>query len=639
MQPANLSNEERLFLLYDICDSKEELQQHIKTFLNIDLPDFTVDQDSTSNPMDFIWEIYECMKTGQGKTRHVVAANRNGAKTLAACIVRFYGMIHFRRSGTHLAATLDQSQSAIKYLDKFLQIPGVAEYITVTNTKNKKLENLPVNRFTKNTTCELRVVVATTKGVNSARSSLSMRDETDLLPKEIISESAYIQDPTQDEHKFLPIEIDLSSRKSNDGPMQEKIDEAEGPNPPEDLKLHKWSLVDWMQKCPEHVHKPELGQTPAWINSENLKTVWTQEEYDALGPTEKSLQITAMAYEGCKTCPAWTVCQGRSPKQKSQSTMLRNISFVSGLIKSVRDPDSIIAQALNWRPGSSSRVFKMFKKRVHFVSYNEFYKFITGFAPNHEVQTKEELYNLLLQGGWQIHYGVDWGYSPASATCIVGAYHRRSRKACILHVEAAQEMANPDWANYIVDNIWTRFPGDLVCPDMADPAAPTYFKKRSLPCLDSKPSKIETGVAQIRSLLYDVHSQETRMVILNDGEYGQNHLLAEAMEKWTHLKSPLGFNFDKFEDDDYCDFIDPTRYLLAPFVSEGKASLLASQNNIGGVPGKTRGYTPEELEEIKQKQQYVNHMREHILETAGVDIKSDAGESRKKKSGSLKFKF
>lgn len=632
--------QERLFLLYDLCDTKEELQEHIRIFLNIDLPSHTVDPDSTSNPMDFVWEIYECMLTGKGRTRHVVAAARNTTKTLSACIIRFYSLIHFRRSGTHLAATLDQSQSAVKYLDKFLDIPGVKEYVTISNTRNKKLENLPVNRFTKNSSCEMRVAVATKKGVNSARGSFNCRDETDLLPPEIIAESSYISDPTQDEYRYAPIEMDLSSRKSNDGPMQDKIDEAEGKNPPDDLKLHKWNVVDWMQRCPTHVHKPELGKFHAFVNSETLKPTWGLEEYESMGVTEKSLQIPAMAYEGCKTCPVFPVCRGKTADQPGTSKMLRDIPFVSSVMKAVKDPDSIIAQMVNARPGSSSKVFKMFKRRLHFLDYNKMYKFITGYDPHYNITSTEEIYNILNQNNWVIHYGVDWGFSPASATCIVGAYHRRLDKACVIHVESTQEMANKDWANYIGKNVWNRFPGEFLCPDMADPASPSYFRSLNIPCRDEKPARIETGVSQLRSLLYDVTTHQPRFAILDDGEYGQNLFLCEAFEKWTHLKTAMGFNFDKFEDNDYCDFLDPTRYLFDPFIRETTIGFSTHQSTSphGLIHPQM---TEEDKQKVRDQAALQNQMQNHFMQQYQVDIakKVESDPSKKSKQGAIKFRF
>ena len=49
---------------FAVCDTKPQLKKWIKTFLDIDLPDCTVDENSNSNQMDFIWDVYSAAKDG-----------------------------------------------------------------------------------------------------------------------------------------------------------------------------------------------------------------------------------------------------------------------------------------------------------------------------------------------------------------------------------------------------------------------------------------------------------------------------------------------------------------------------------------------------------------------------------------------
>jgi hypothetical protein len=70
-------------MLLTPCRSKEELNQWIKTFFGIPLPDYTLDEDSTSSPMQFVWDVYETALTGKrDRTTFVVAASRNSCKCL-----------------------------------------------------------------------------------------------------------------------------------------------------------------------------------------------------------------------------------------------------------------------------------------------------------------------------------------------------------------------------------------------------------------------------------------------------------------------------------------------------------------------------------------------------------------------------
>jgi len=580
-----MERSEYLDLLYEPCLSKEELKQHIKTFIKVDLPDVTIDENSNSNPMELIYSVYETMRTGKGPQRIVVAAARNTMKTLSAAILRFYSMIHFRRSGTHLAATADQSQSLILYLDKFLGIDGVAEFIGMSNTRAKVLEKLPPNSFTKNGTCSLRIAIATKAGVNSQRGSFNTRDELELIPIEIIRESSFISDPTNDEHRFGPIEMELSSRKIADGPLQEKIDEASQKDPPADLRLHFWALSDFMQRCPDEIHEPEKPRKLAYMNMDTLETIWEQDQYDAMKETEKLQYNTINTYHGCRTCPAFIACQSRAPKQTGTSKALRDISFVNLILKAVKDPDTIISQALNLRPGKSGQVFRMFRKYRHVKKPIEAYKWMFGEYYNPSRYSSEKLqqilkdrpweitptleiiYQKLKEERWDLVFGVDWGYFPARAVVTLWAYHKRTDRAVGFHTRSTQHMANKDFADYICKDVWTTYPGDYVAPDLADPASPTYFGAHGVRSLDKKPTKIATGVSQIRSLLFDPIAQQEKLIVIDD-ETEDSERLINAFEKWSHKKTPLGFDNEKFEDDDHCDFLDPSRYALASFITK-----------------------------------------------------------------------
>lgn len=607
---AIMSPEDRLHVLFEICGSKEELRQHMLAFLGIDFPDQIVDEDSTSTPLEFVWAVYNVMRTGEGPTSHVVAAARGTTKTLSASVVRFYGMIHFRRDGTHLAATEDQSKSANLYLDRFLKNPDIQPFVVTSNSKTRELRSLPANGYTKKDWVLLRVAVATVSGVNSQRGSLNTRDEVDLVPASILSEATFIAEPTQDEHQFEPIELNLSSRKSNYGPIQNLLDDAENGRNPE-IQAHKWSLVDWMQRCPDDVHLPDQPRVKAWVNTENLKLTWDQPNFDALTPSEQTLQKEVLAYEGCRTCPAFAVCQARSPKQIGKQKNLRTRRFVAKQIFDVRDSDKIIAQALNWKPESSAVIFRAFNRRRHFLHPIAAWQWLFGamFNPRKMERaellqiiktgqpwqlaaitpTKADFYMALVEAGWKVHYGVDWGYNPDPAVCVVVFYHKKQKRGFLLHTEKALNHSNQDWADHIKRAIYPIYPAELVAPDTADKASPTYFRKTSkvegtdivlpsIPSLDKKPARIETGVSQLRGLLWNVAEQIEKFAILDDGDMGENQWVAECFEKWTWLKNAMGFVFGKFDtDSEFTHPLDALRYALDPFIDTHELKVSVGQ--------------------------------------------------------------
>lgn len=582
---TDFTPEERMQYFYEPCKTKEELRLHMIGFLGIDFPDVIIDEDSTSTPLTCVWEIYQVMLTGKGPTKHVVAASRGTAKTMTAAVVRLYAMVHFRRSGTHLAATEDQSKSANQYLDKFLRIPEVAPFVTESNTKTRTLEGMPVNSFTKVTKAQLRVAVATMAGVNSQRGSFNTKDEVDLIQATILSEGALVAEPTQDEHQFDPISLYLSSRKTASGPVQKLLDDQdENPNPR--TRIHKWSLVDWMKQCPPDIHRPDLPRIEAWIDDESLKVTWGQENHQRLSENAANKQRHVYAYTGCKSCPAFVACQARSPKQTQKIRYLRGIAFVSDLIDDIKgDADKIIAQVLNLRPESSSIVFRRFNRNRHYLKPLRAWKWLFGEdyvqKDQFDIPSKLDIYKKLVEQGWHINYGVDFGYRPDPAICLIVAYHKRQKRAFILHVDHALDHAPEDWAQYIADNIHTIYPADLVCPDVGTaPKAPIYFRQKQIPSLSKKPSRVETGVGQIRGLLWNVKEQTEKMAVLDDSEYetSTNGFVAESFSKWTHKKGPLGFDYTKFDGDAFgADVCDAARYALDPFIDTQDAKFAAVQ--------------------------------------------------------------
>lgn len=591
------SAQDRIDLLFDPCDSKDELVWHIKAFLKIELPSQIVDEDSTISPADFVWQIYNTLMTNEGLTNHVVAASRNTAKTLTSAILHFYAMIHFRRSCLHIAATYDQSVSCINYLDKFLRIPEMLPYASTDNARLKSLDNMPGNRFTRRDSAVLRIAIASAKGSNSQRCNFLILDELDLVPQKIVSEVMGTSDPTPE--GFEPVSVCLSSRKTNDGPVQKFMDDST--DPINGIQLHKWSLVDWMHKCPTDTHKPELPRKKALLNLNSLAVIWDedhQKDLEQRGTISQYKEIEA--YSGCEKCPAFVTCQARSPKQTSKTKMLRSIRFVGDMMRKVRDADVWISQYLNLRSSNSGQVFKMFTRTQHVKDPAEFYTWTTGRRFNPKglddeeyeaalksrawidkqsiMPTKNDTYHAMLSTGWDFSYGVDFGYNPAVATCIIAAYHKRSDRAVVFYVEYASGYDNRAWAEYISTNIWPKYEANFVAPDVEDPASPSYFGKYKIPTINTKPHQISSGVSQLRGFLWNVGAQSSNFAILDDAtEDSGNKRMIEAFEKWQHKKLPTGHDYARFEDDNYCDFIDPLRYSLAPYVKNIKTTLSAGQ--------------------------------------------------------------
>jgi hypothetical protein len=115
---------------------------------------------------------------------------------------------------------------------------------------------------------------------------------------------------------------------------------------------------------------------------------------------------------------------------------------------------------------------------------------------------------------------------------------------------------------------------------MADAAAPTYFYKYQLPARDTKPARIETGVSQVRSLLWNVATQEVNFCILDDRLSVD---MIDEFQKWTHERTPSGYNFERYDKDHFNHSQDALRYALDPFVSAEEVYFAAKQKKEANI--------------------------------------------------------
>ena len=738
-------------MFFEPCVTKDELKEFLKIFLRLDFPDFKLDEMSTSTPMDFVWEVYNTMRTNAPPYRHIAAASRGSAKTLVAATIEFLAMIHFRRDIVHTSALKAQSKKALKYFHKFCNIDVLKPYFTTESALEVELINLPPNSFTTKNDARLVTVAATISAANGERSNcvegnslipvlrngiyqvmtahalfyaiekkeeiylktvneatleieyrlcqaakqtwvsgnvtamqckktkLTLKvtndhpvaqlnsgnlafkkagsllvddkavlgiadsiletdiatstspyfgyvydfqvknnhnffangflvhnclifDELDLVDREVISEAAMMQTPTLCGNMHEPVSVYLSSRKTNDGPVQDLIDEAEAGS--KKLRLHKYSTVDWMRKCPESVHG--ASGVKAWIHKDNLRIVW-----DALPETEpQSSYIERAVYEGCRTCPAMAVCQGRSAKQQSTSKFLKSREFVESQLLEVKEPGKIIAQILNWKPESTGTVFSTFSRFTHCKTPEQSWEFITG-TPWHNPgnpPSKENLYNAGKRMGYDCVFGIDFGFSPDPAVVVVILHHRKLEKTVIIHIRSANYYSNSDWAASVGAHEAKTFPPDIICPDMADPAAHTYFAKLRLPARNKKPMRIETGVSQIRSLLFDPLTQTSKFAIAMFDE--QSEWAAQSFMKWRHKTSVTGaVDPHGFEDSEWTHVLDATRYGLDLFIKSVKTSFSTSQKPQEAP----RTPLPAQINSLEEYQKaYQKHMQDEF---------------------------
>lgn len=173
--------------LFVPCNTKEALQRWIWAYLGLWMPDVLVDPDSTSSPMDALWEIYSIALGGgkKGFTRFLVYSARDAFKTLSAAVMEVLCIFHLNRNVAHMAAIESQAGKAQEYVANFLARPYLRDFL---NSKNKR--KLEIVRYrhhaTRKIICErdmtlldplerdeyqletnyIRIIIATKQGAN-----------------------------------------------------------------------------------------------------------------------------------------------------------------------------------------------------------------------------------------------------------------------------------------------------------------------------------------------------------------------------------------------------------------------------------------------------------------------------------------
>lgn len=92
--------------------------------MGVDLPGTPVDPESTTTPLDMLWEMYSRLMYPKGDetdpAEMLFYAARESGKTLNISMMEILAMLHVKTDVVHLAAQLDQAQISQRYLKKFL---------------------------------------------------------------------------------------------------------------------------------------------------------------------------------------------------------------------------------------------------------------------------------------------------------------------------------------------------------------------------------------------------------------------------------------------------------------------------------------------------------------------------------------
>lgn len=524
-----LSVQEKRKLLFRPCKTKEHFRAWCRTFLDLDFPDCTVLEESTSNPLEAAWFFYDRMVRNdlEGFGRAMTYSCRGGFKTLSAAALETMVLLHTNRNIGHMAAIDRQSQKSAEYVKGFFEKPLLREFKAGNNARGVRIVNythentgevLTENEFMSLLPAQrepyrrkdnyLKIVICTLAGSQSDHVEFFVVDELDVVPKQNVRAYHLAQNIPDPRDGMLPLTLLTSTRKSRAGLVQQEIDRAGDTG----LKAFHWNLIDITQACEVSRHRPDLPRATYYVNDDLVKHV-TAEEFEVMNPGQQKKWYPVEGFAGCRGCRIFSACKGRlATHQKSTSPMLKQISFAVNQFNGSKTPELITTEYLCRKPDATGLVYPRLNKELHCISAAEMAEKITG-EPHPESFTKADLIRLLASRGAEFTAGMDFGFTNRFATSVIAIYGPNVFVIdCYSEqgLELDEQIANSEYLKTVYGN-------PPVYPDVAYPGSIKTFRRRGFKMKDwdKNAGSVKSGIEIVRTLLWSAKGA-VRMFFLKD---------------------------------------------------------------------------------------------------------------------------
>jgi hypothetical protein len=402
-------------LMFAQLSSKEELKDWIMLFFGLEYPYTMIDRESTSNPLDAIWQVYHAYKVNDGQVPGIIwLSARECLKTVSVAILEIILLLHFKLEIAHGAATEAQSHVCLRYIEGFLFkiecLMKIAGWENLTANKRTFEFGVPDGRRP-----FIKVVICTPRGMNSLHANLFVVDELDLADPAALAEGKNIVGYSRGIHGFT---LFLSTRKYSHGLMAEIIDKKDEMG----YDLLRWNLLDVTEKCLPDRYCPEFPKENRYVSQQLPLKQLAIEEYDLLSESEKKkFELLENVHSGCAKCLLLPICKTNLSKLPDDTTG-GFYKPIKSVIQKFREnsPEIAEAQLLCWRPGSTGLVYPRFvndPNNGNTISLSGAYETLTGEILN--VQNELILLAKMRELGIEFFAGVDWGFSHDTVITVV----------------------------------------------------------------------------------------------------------------------------------------------------------------------------------------------------------------------------
>lgn len=556
---------EKMFLT--ACKSEKELQNFIKYFLELELPDCRVSRYADTDPFHAVWDVYDiCVnKNNPNNIQELLyVAGRGSGKTLGMAIAELLVLLHDQRDVAHVGAILSQAKRCYAYQQKFLLSRKIKPIVMPHGKleEDRIVEKSNMEKTTFNVGGEkavLEVLPCTLKAVNGFHGPLVVVDEVDTVSGEGIKAFRDIGGMLDSKGNKKALRVGISTRKSRYGLMNQQIENAEK----EGRTVRRWTAFEFTERCPD----ARSGTTPIdlYVYQEQLETISpkTWEEKDST--KQKEYFLNTFPGEKCATCPIAAICLGDAKNQTCKSTMLKPLD---DLVKKAIEngPDWALSQLMNLKPSVEGIIYKEFEEKAHVKNWNEMWRILTGTdfpgECTHDLFVKKCRAMKL-----QCYAGIDWGWSNPST--LVVFYVDAKENVYVVRCDGRTYYNNPNWIHYIKTRWHTTYGIQLYFPDLANPGDGQLMREAGLSCPSTVDKNVPDGIQIVKKWLRSLASPMPKVFFAKETcgpmiqEFGLYHFETDAAGDITDSISK-----------EHDHWLDAFRYPM--FALFGKASMITA---------------------------------------------------------------
>lgn len=574
-------------------ESAQDIKDWVRLYLGLELPLEITDPDSTSSPLDAIWQVYNTFKTNTGDRNpgYIMMSCREGMKTVSVAILEILLLLHFQLDIGHAAAVETQSYVALQYIGGFIltiePLLDAAGWVKTSENKRLIKYTTPQNKQP-----FIKVVICSAKGMNSLHSNVLFLDELDLADKKALKESVNITGFSKGIHG---VTVYLSTRKYAFGNMNDAIEAA----PQKNHKILRWNILDVTEACPPSRHLPEGPKENRWV-AKNLPLYQIpDDEYNLLPDSEKlKFELVTNAYHGCQSCLLLPVCRMRLAQKPVTATggFYKPIGTVTQKFRE-NDADTAEAQLMCWKPGSEGLVYPRFISapgKGNVISTKIAWETAKGETSNKNYISEMELLQLMHDMDIPFYAGVDWGFTH-DATIIVAAMMPNG-EVWVVDSFAAPGLEFSDILQIAMSYRDKYRIRKWFC-DTAQPAFLKSFNKNGMKSPNFK-KDVMGGIESIRSKIVDATGKRLFKIV----DTPNTRKLISAIAKHRFKMDGQG-NLTLEPDDErgIADLCDALRYIgQNMFPVRGTQKPEVAWTN-GGVNANSKNPNPTHEDEMKQE--------------------------------------